>query len=62
MERKAFTVFKFIYYYLLSQVVHSCSGQLWDLQRGPAPAPDLQGRAPLVLPDVAGEDLCVERH
>lgn len=44
------------------QALCACPGQLRDVQRGPAPSPVLQRRPAPVLPDVAGEDLCAERH
>ena len=49
-------------FYCVFQAVCSGSGQLWHVQHGPAAPPALQGPHPPVLPEVAGEDLCPERH
>lgn len=52
----------FAVFVFFPQALCACPGQLWDVQCGTAPPPALQRRPPPVLPHVAGEDLCAERH
>lgn len=44
-------------HFFFLQAVCAGPGQLWDVQRGPAPPPAPQRRPPPLRPHVAGEDL-----
>lgn len=44
------------------QALFACPGQLWDVQRGPAPPTAPQRWPPPLQPHVAGQDLPAEGH